>query len=86
MEHDVRDALSRALAAPVREAGRQAERPPAVRTALVRSVSGGMASCVLAGDADALTEVALAGHECAAGQTVVTLGQCGRWYAVGVLG
>ena len=85
MEHDVRDALSRALAVPVREAGRRPERPAAVRTALVRSVSGGRASCVLAGDSDALTEVALAGHECAAGQTIVALGQSGRWCAVGVL-
>ena len=76
------DELARALAG----AGRARVPPARVTTALVSSVSGGAAQCVLAGDADALTRVLLAGTSCEAGQTLAVVGQGGRWFAVGVLG
>ena len=78
------DAVKSAVAAALAQGGQG--QPVRLRTAKVSSVSGGIASCVLGGDASALTQVALAGHAASAGQTLVVVGQGGRWYAVGNLG
>jgi len=72
----VQDALAQMLAG-------QGQRGVGVKTARVERVGDGVASCVMAGDATALTAVKLAGHAAAVGDVLACVGGAGSWWCAG---
>ena len=79
-----RSQVVRAMAGGSRAAA-GAPSPVELRKATVASVDGGVARCLMDGDASALTPVHPAGHTLSVGSRVVAVGQGGRWYVVGTL-